>query len=99
VAPRSACGCPGKCGDPERQIERDGAERQQRPGGQRKRATAPQPAPGRRRRNRVGRRDQPPRDFDTSGFRLALADQTVGTIALDLFELVAVDRDVVARGQ
>ena len=48
---------------------------------------------------RIGRRDQPPRDFDARGFGLALADQAGGAVALDLVELVAIDRNIAAGAQ
>ena len=54
---------------------------------------------GSRRRGGVRRRDQPARNLDARGLRLALADQAVGTVALDLVELVAIDRDVAAGRQ
>ena len=57
-------------------------------------------AAGRRDRRRgVRRRDQPPRHLDARGLRLALADQAAGAVALDLVELVAIDRDIAAGAQ
>ena len=44
----------------------------------------------------VRRREQAPRNFDARGFGLALADQPGCPIALDLVELVAIDRDIAA---
>ena len=84
-------------GRAEHEIEARRAERQQDQ--RRERGCPPPPAHAVRRRCRrdvVRRREQPPRDFDARGFRLALADQAGRAIALDLVELVAIDRDIAA---
>ena len=87
----------GQIGRAEHEIETGRAERQQDQ--RRERGRPPPPAGASRRRRRrggVGRREQPPRDFDPRGLGLALADQARRAVALDLVELVAIDRDVAA---
>ena len=51
--------------------------------------------PGRR-SGLIGRGEQTPRHLDARGLGLALTDQAAGAIAVDLFELIAIDRDVAA---
>ena len=49
-------------------------------------------------RRRRGR-DEAPRDFDPRRFRFPGADEPGGAVAVDLLELVAIDRDVAARAR
>jgi hypothetical protein len=82
----------------EREIERCCAEWQQN-----ERHDGDGPAPPRRRSHigrrcclRVGRGDEPARNLDLRARRLVLSDQARCTVAFDLRELVAIDRDVAA---
>ncbi len=43
----------------------------------------------------IGSREQASRDFNASGFRFALADQTCRSIAIKFAELIAINSNVV----
>ena len=80
----------------ERQIKSPRPDRQQQQRRERHDAPPPSAALLRSGHGNVGSRKQPPRHLDPRGLGLALADQPRGTVALDLLELVAIDRDIAA---
>jgi hypothetical protein len=87
----------------ERKIESRGTERQHDERHDRHGPAPPCRQGGgrahRRRRLRVGGGDQPARHLDLSGRRLLVLDQPSCPVAVDLVELIAIDRDIAPRAQ
>ena len=89
-------------GRAEREVERDGADRQQNETGDGGDAAAQQRRRFRRRLfgfRGIGGGNQPARHLDAGGLGFGVADQPGGTVALNFVQLVAVDGDVAARTQ